>query len=63
MINMVMFILGAIFMFFVLLIFAVLNSIPKECEYEKYYYEESYRDIKGSGKFNNEVWKNKDKEV
>lgn len=59
---MIMFILGAGFMFFILLIFAVLNSIPREDEYERYYYEENYRDIKGNGKFNNKIWKNKDGE-
>jgi hypothetical protein len=56
------FILGCFFTFMFLFIPAVLNAIPKEYEYEKYYYEESYRDIKGNGKFNNEIWKNKDKE-
>jgi hypothetical protein len=46
-----------------LIIPAILNSIPREYENKYYSYEETYRDIKGNGKFNNKIWKNNDKEV
>jgi len=52
---------AAFIIFFIVLIFSIINSIPKEDDYEEQIrYLREYKEAKSSGKYNNKIWKNKD---